>query len=148
MPSPRPSHTQSAQSHIHIQHIPQAQAAQELMLHSLGLIGTPYRYGGVSTQTGFDCSGMVQHVYREALGVNLPRTAQAMATAARSIQPSALHPGDLVFFNTNGKNISHVGLYIGNGEFIHSPNSRSSVRTESLNKPYYANRLVKAGTYF
>lgn len=107
---------------VRISHIDRTQGSQELMLHSMGLIGTPYKWGGSTTATGFDCSGMIQFVYKNALNVNLPRTARDMAAASRKISDDKLKAGDLVFFNTGGAHkYSHVGLYIGNGEFIHAP---------------------------
>ena len=83
---------------VRISHIDRTQGSQELMLHSLGLVGTPYKWGGSSTATGFDCSGMIQFVYKNALNVNLPRTARDMAAASRKIPDSRLKAGDLVFF--------------------------------------------------
>jgi len=132
---------------IRIGHINRTAGGQELMLHSMDLVGTPYRWGG-STDTGFDCSGMIQYVYKNALGVNLPRSSRDMAAASRTISTRDLQTGDLVFFNTSGSGISHVGLYLGGGKFLHAPRSGSTVQTESLSKPYYAQRLVKAGTFF
>ncbi|MDO4640138.1 MAG: C40 family peptidase [Neisseria sp.] len=132
---------------VRITNINQQEGGRELILQSMDLVGTPYRWGG-TTDTGFDCSGMIQYLYKNALNVNLPRTSRQMAEASRSINPSKLKSGDLVFFNTSGRGISHVGLYIGNGEFIHAPSTGSTVRTERLDKPYYAKRLVKAGTFF
>ena len=125
-------------------HKPQA---ADKTLKNMDLVGTPYRWGG-STDTGFDCSGMIQYVYRNALGVNLPRSSRDMAAASRTISTRDLQTGDLVFFNTSGSGISHVGLYLGGGKFLHAPRSGSTVQTESLSKPYYAQRLVKAGTFF
>ncbi|MDO4997266.1 MAG: C40 family peptidase, partial [Neisseria sp.] len=126
--------TQTAKT-IQIRHIAQDAAGQELMLNAMDLVGTPYRWGGADDATGFDCSGMIQFVYKNALGVNLPRTSSQMAAASRSIKPNALKTGDLVFFNTSGKGISHVGLYLGNGEFLHAPRSGSTVQTEKLSNP-------------
>lgn len=143
-PSARPS---AKIKTVRISHIPQDEGGRELMLHSMDLVGTPYRWGG-SSESGFDCSGMVQYVYKNALNVNLPRTSREMAAASRSISPAKLQTGDLVFFNTSGKGISHVGLYLGKGEFLHAPRSGSSVKTERLDHPYYAKRFVKAGTFF
>lgn len=134
---------------VRITHIDHTLGSQELMLHSLGLIGTPYKWGGSSTATGFDCSGMIQYVYKNALGVNLPRTARDMAAASRKIPTSQLKAGDLVFFNTGGANrYSHVGLYIGNGEFIHAPSSGKVIQTEKLSRPYYAKTYLGAHTFF
>ena len=134
---------------VRISHIDHAHGSQELMMQSMGLIGTPYRWGGSSTATGFDCSGMIQFVYKNALGVNLPRTARDMAAASRKIPDSRLKAGDLVFFNTGGAHkYSHVGLYIGNGEFIHAPSSGKTVKTEKLSSPFYAKNYLGAHTFF
>lgn len=144
---PKTHAAKSSVKPVRIKHINQQEGGRELILQSMDLVGTPYRWGG-STDTGFDCSGMIQYLYKNALDVNIPRTSRQMAAASRSINPKKLKSGDLVFFNTSGRGISHVGLYIGNGEFIHAPSSGSVVRTERLDKPYYAKRLVKAGTFF
>lgn len=134
---------------VRISNIDRTQGSQELMLHSLGLIGTPYKWGGSHTSTGFDCSGMIQFVYKNALGVNLPRTARDMAAASRKIPDSRLKAGDLVFFNTGGAHrYSHVGLYIGNGEFIHAPSSGKTIKTEKLSTPFYAKSYLGAHTFF
>lgn len=134
---------------VRITNIDRTQGSQELMLHSMGLVGTPYKWGGSSTATGFDCSGMIQFVYKNALGVNLPRTARDMAAASRKIPDSRLKAGDLVFFNTGGAHrYSHVGLYIGNGEFIHAPSSGKTIKTEKLSSPFYAKNYLGAHTFF
>ncbi|EGV36434.1 C40 family peptidase [Neisseria weaveri] len=142
-------YAQSKAKAVRITHIDREQAAQELMLHSMSLIGTPYRYGGSSNSTGFDCSGMVQFVYKNALNVNLPRTARDMAASSRPISTSRLKTGDLVFFNTGGSGrYSHVGIYIGNGEFIHAPSSKGSIRREKMSNPYFKTRFIGAHTFF
>ena len=134
---------------VRISNIDRTQGSQELMLHSMGLIGTPYRWGGSSTATGFDCSGMIQFVYKNALDVSLPRTARDMAAASRKIPDNQLKAGDLVFFNTGGSSqYSHVGLYIGNGEFIHAPSSGKTIKTEKLSTPFYAKNYLGAHTFF
>ena len=134
---------------VRISNIDHTQGSQELMLHSMGLIGTPYKWGGSTTSTGFDCSGMIQFVYKNALGVSLPRTARDMAAASRKIPDSRLKAGDLVFFNTGGADkYSHVGLYIGNGEFIHAPSSGKTIKTEKLSSPFYAKNYLGAHTFF
>jgi nlpC/P60 family protein len=134
---------------VRISNIDRTQGSQELMLHSMGLVGTPYRWGGSSIATGFDCSGMIQFVYKNALGVSLPRTARDMAAASRKIPDNQLKAGDLVFFNTGGSSqYSHVGLYIGNGEFIHAPSSGKTIKTEKLSSPYYAKHYLGAHTFF
>lgn len=134
---------------VRISNIDRTQGSQELMLHSMGLVGTPYRWGGSSTATGFDCSGMIQFVYKNALGVSLPRSARDMAAASRKIPDNQLKAGDLVFFNTGGSSqYSHVGLYIGNGEFIHAPSSGKTIKTEKLSSPYYAKHYLGTHTFF
>lgn len=107
-------------------------------------MGTPYLYGG-NSRSGVDCSGFTQSVYRAA-EIEIPRTASQQAAAAENVNPSELKFGDLLFFNTSGSGISHVGIFIGNGFFVHSSSSRGVVR-ESLSKEYYANRIVSAGRY-
>ena len=134
---------------VRISNIDRTQGSQELMLHSMGLVGTPYRWGGSSIATGFDCSGMIQFVYKNALDVSLPRTVRDMAAASRKIPDNQLKAGDLVFFNTGGSSqYSHVGLYIGNGEFIHAPSSGKTIKTEKLSSPYYAKHYLGAHTFF
>lgn len=118
------------------------------MLHSLSLIGTPYRYGGNDRANGFDCSGMVQYVYWSALKVKLPRTARDIAAAARPISKRDLQVGDLVFFNTSGQTFSHMGLYIGQDEFIHAPSSNGVIHTAKLSEPYFSQRFSGARTLF
>lgn len=134
---------------VRISHIDRLHGSQEIMIQSMGLVGTPYRWGGSSTATGFDCSGMIQYIYKTALGVNLPRTARDMAAASRRIPDSRLKPGDLVFFNTSKRTkYSHVGIYIGNGEFIHAPSSGKTIQTEKMSKPFYAKNYLGAHTFF
>lgn len=148
-PKTKPHTTVRTVQPVRISNIDRTQGSQELMLHSMGLVGTPYRWGGSSTATGFDCSGMIQFVYKNALGVSLPRTARDMAAASRKIPDNQLKAGDLVFFNTGGSSqYSHVGLYIGNGEFIHAPSSGKTIKTEKLSSPYYAKHYLGAHTFF
>lgn len=98
------------------------------------VMGTKYVYGGTSTK-GFDCSGFIGYVYKNA-GVTLPRTSAGMFATGESVSKKNLHPGDLVFFNTSGKGVSHVGIYIGSGKFAHSSSSKG-VSISKLNDPYY-----------
>ena len=139
---------QASAKTVRITHIDHAAASSELMLHSMSLIGTPYRFGGSTRNTGSDCSGMVQCVYRETLNVALPRTAHDMAAAGKVISKNQLQVGDLVFFNTNGKKFSHVGLYIGENRFIHAPSHKSSIKINYLSDKYYATRFTGARTFF
>ncbi len=102
------------------------------------LIGTPYRWGGMSVK-GFDCSGLLVYLFQNEADIKLPRTTVGMRrSSAKTVQRGSLKPGDAVFFNRNGQgNVSHVGLYVGEGKFIHSPRSGKSVRIDSLNNAYW-----------
>ncbi|MCO6517763.1 MAG: C40 family peptidase [Snodgrassella sp.] len=133
---------------IRITKVSHQQGSQELLLQSMSLIGRPYRYGGSTRDNGFDCSGMVQYVYQQALQVNLPRTARDIAAVSTPIRMRDLQVGDLVFFNTSGQIYSHIGLYIGNGEFIHAPSSNGVIRTARLDQPYFSQRFTGARTLF
>src|SRR5690606_1411200 len=106
---------------------------------ALGLRGVRYRPGG-TTPEGFDCSGFVQYVYAQ-YGVFLPRLARDQFRAGESVPAERLQPGDLVFFETEGNELSHVGIFIGGGRFVHAPNSRSAVRISSLDAPYWRDRF-------
>ena len=111
------------------------------------LLGTPYRYGGSSRKTGFDCSGFVGHVYKEELGIKLPRTTRDMlAMDAPVIARSDLEPGDLILFNNQGRGrVTHVGIYMGDGEFIHSSSKRSGgVRVDKLSNSYWNASYLQA----
>lgn len=107
-------------------------------------MGTPYVYGGVSKH-GVDCSGFTQAVYR-SVGIEIPRRASRQAAAADHVNRDNLDYGDLVFFNTSGSGISHCGIYLGNGEFVHSSSSRGVVR-DLLSHPYYSSRFVQGGRF-
>ncbi|BBP79134.1 peptidoglycan endopeptidase [Pseudomonas gingeri NCPPB 3146 = LMG 5327] len=102
------------------------------------LIGTPYRWGGMSVK-GFDCSGLLVYLFQNEADIKLPRTTVGMRrSSARTIQRGSLQPGDAVFFNRNGQgSVSHVGLYVGGGKFIHSPRSGKTVRIDSLSNSYW-----------
>lgn len=105
---------------------------------ALQYIGVPYRFGGSNPKSGFDCSGLVNHVYRETLGLALPRTSRQLASVGAPVAASDLRPGDLVFFNTRGSANSHVGIYLGDGRFVHAPRARTLVRIDRLDDPGYA----------
>ncbi|MGZ8159034.1 MAG: C40 family peptidase [Methylobacter sp.] len=112
--------------------------------YALSLQGTPYRYGKSSPEEGFDCSGFVKHVY-EHQGISLPRTVQGMAQSLTQVPKNELHSGDLVFFNTNGKPFSHVGIYVSNDDFIHAPSQRTGkVLVSSLKNRYWGERFICA----
>ena len=116
--------------------------AQKLLGKAMQLIGVKYRFGGTNPETGLDCSGYVQYVYKSSVGVNLPRTAAEQARIGERVATSEVRPGDMVFFNTRGFNNSHVGIYVGNGMFVHAPNSRSRVRFDSLESGYWKTKFT------
>jgi len=116
-------------------------AASELVLNAMGFLGVPYKFGGNSAETGFDCSGFVRAVFEESVGKVLPRRADEQAAATQPIERTELKPGDLVFFNTMRRAFSHVGIYVGDGKFIHSPRAGSTVRLEDMRKSYWETRF-------
>jgi cell wall-associated NlpC family hydrolase len=107
--------------------------------HALRALGTRYRYGGASPETGFDCSGLIAHVFGQA-GLSLPRTARAQSRVGTPVKRAHLAPGDLVFYNTRNAPFSHVGMYVGNGRFVHAPKPGARVRIERLDTPYWKAR--------
>jgi hypothetical protein len=113
----------------------------ELVMYAMSLADTPYRYGGNSSGSGFDCSGFVGHVYRHSLGISMPRTSREISRVGKPISQSELSPGDLVFYNTQHASFSHVGIYIGEGKFVHSPKSGDMVRTEQMQMRYWQTRF-------
>ncbi len=114
----------------------------DLTLYALSLNGTAYRYGGNDPDSGLDCSGFVGHVFREVAGLDLPRSAQAISRLGRKIGIEELKPGDLVFFNTLRRAFSHVGIYLGNQQFIHASSSKTGdVMISSLREAYWAKRF-------
>jgi len=116
-----------------------AQPAVVNYAHSL--IGIPYKYGGVSPSTGFDCSGFVRHVYGKKAGINLPHNAKLISRRGSKISRHELRPGDLVFYNTLGYDYSHVGVYIGDDKFIHSPSSGKKVHIVDMQMAYWKKRF-------
>lgn len=117
------------------------QAAGELVDEAMGYLGIRYRFGGTSPETGLDCSGLVMNVFRNAIGLDLPRTASEMARMGDNIGRQELKPGDLVFFNTMRRAFSHVGIYVGDGKFIHAPRSGAKVRVEDMGASYWQRRF-------
>jgi cell wall-associated NlpC family hydrolase len=115
--------------------------ASELVVHAMGFLGSPYRRGGDTVETGFDCSGFVKAIYEQTVGLVLPRRAELQAAATQNIDKKDLAPGDLVFFNTMRRAFSHVGIYIGDGKFIHSPKPGAEVRVESMGSAYWNRRF-------
>jgi cell wall-associated NlpC family hydrolase len=115
--------------------------ASELVVNALGFLGVPYRRGGNSADTGFDCSGFVRAMYEQTVGLILPRKAEQQAAATEKIDRGDLQPGDLVFFNTMRRAFSHVGIYVGEGKFIHSPRAGGEVRVEDMGMSYWSRRF-------
>jgi cell wall-associated NlpC family hydrolase len=123
---------------------PEKNPGADLVRVAAGLIGTPYKYGGDSPRRGFDCSGLVFYSF-DQLGVEVPRTAADQRHAAQPVSRDDLTPGDLVFFRTSARRVDHVGIYAGEGKFIHSPRSGSVVSYGYLDDPYYRSHFVSAG---
>ncbi|MEJ6655792.1 MAG: C40 family peptidase [Pseudomonas sp.] len=126
---------------------PTASAAasyDELLFHAFSLVGTPYRYGGSSPDTGFDCSGLINYVYREAAGVALPRTTAGLSALPGLTPVRSLMPGDLVLFSTGGKRVDHAGIYVGDGRFLHAPSTGGRVRVDDLQASYWQRAYASA----
>jgi cell wall-associated NlpC family hydrolase len=113
----------------------------EALLQTLLALGLDYRHGGGSHATGFDCSGLVAHVYREAWGIRMPRTSLEQSRRGVPVKLAELEAGDLVFYNTLNRPYSHVGIYVGDGRFVHAPKSGARVRVESLRSAYWMQRF-------
>lgn len=120
------------------------QAANAVLMRAIGLVGTPYLYGGNTPESGFDCSGLVAYVYREMLELRLPRSSRELAAVqGPPIAPERLATGDLVFFGSRGS-VSHVGIYVGEGRFVHAPSSGGTVRLDSLDGSYWRSHYTGA----
>lgn len=120
-----------------------ASEANDILFRAIGLVGTPYRWGGNTPAGGFDCSGLVDYIYRTAANIQLPRTSHEMAAMdGRKVrQMTQLASGDLVFFDIGGA-ISHVGVYVGKGRFVHAPNSGGTVRLDDIDGPYWGGHFA------
>lgn len=123
---------------------PSSDAARDAVVYALSLIGAPYRNGGVSPETGFDCSGFVWYVHRRSAGLALPRSTEEMARSGRQVDIADLQPGDLVFYNTLGRDFSHVGIYIGEQRFVHAPSTGGAVEIVPMGNRYWSRRLSGA----
>jgi cell wall-associated NlpC family hydrolase len=128
--------------------LPPTVQGQEITIMAMNLIDTGYQFGGKNPQAGLDCSGMVSWLYGQAAEYRLKGSARDMAKRGREINPAAVRPGDLVFFNTQGYSYSHVGIYIGDQRFVHAPNSRGKVRIDRLDQGWFAKRFEEARSYF
>ncbi|MEZ5740939.1 MAG: C40 family peptidase [Burkholderiaceae bacterium] len=139
--TPRPGPT--VEPHLRAGPVPPSRASHgdEVALRAVSMIGKPYIWGGTDPDEGCDCSGLAQFVYREAIGVDLPRTAAQMGRIGRSVSRRRLVPGDLVFFNTQRRRNSHVGIYVGEGRFVHAPSKGKSIRISTVDNPYWSRRF-------
>jgi len=129
-----------------------ATPSDDIPLYAVSLVGSPYRPGGTSPETGLDCSGFVGHVFKQTTGVLLPRDSRAISESAQPLAQAELQPGDLVFFNTLNRAFSHVGIYLGDDRFVHAASSRTgAVMVSNLGDRYWrerfdgARRVVSAG---
>jgi len=120
--------------------------ASDLVMQAMNFLGVPYKRGGNTEETGFDCSGFTRHIFENSIGLVLPRRADEQATAAGllNINRGELKPGDLVFFNTMKRTFSHVGIYVGDDKFIHSPRTGGEVRIEDMRESYWSRRFTGA----
>jgi cell wall-associated NlpC family hydrolase len=121
-------------------------ARSDVVLAAMNFLDVPYRLGGSDAENGFDCSGFTRHIFSLSIGLNLPRRAddQASATGLSAVRRDQLEPGDLVFFNTLKRTYSHVGIYIGDGKFIHAPRTGAQVRIEDIRGSYWSARFTGA----
>ena len=119
-------------------------AANGVLIRAIGLVGTPYRYGGNTPDTGFDCSGLVNYVFRDMLDLRLPRSSRELAAMqGPKIATHRLAPADLVFFGSGGE-VSHVGIYVGEGRFVHAPRTGGTVRLDRLDDAYWRDHYTGA----
>lgn len=119
-------------------------ASNSVLMRAISLVGTPYKWGGNTPQSGFDCSGLVNFVYQDMLQIDLPRSSSALAAyQGPRIKPGQLTAGDLVFFGSGGQ-VSHVGIYVGNGRFVHAPSSGGTVRLDHLDGYYWRDHYTGA----
>jgi cell wall-associated NlpC family hydrolase len=120
-------------------------AANDVLFQAIALVGTPYKYGGNSPDTGFDCSGLINYVFLRSAGIALPRTTSELIDIdAPEIKNDQLYPGDLVYFNTAGGRVSHIGIYVGERRFVHAPSSGGTVRMDNIDTTYWQKHYVDA----
>ena len=131
-----PKHSEEQQSFLE-RH---TNAAQDVILQGLKLVGVNYRRGGNDEDSGLDCSGFVRLVFKETIGTLLPRTSREMSEVGERVDSADLKPGDLVFFNTMKRAFSHVGIYLGDNHFLHAPKPGAEVRVESMQSSYWIKR--------
>ena len=142
-PTFRPSHSALADLPARAPSAASAATANDVLFRAIALIGTPYRWGGNTPESGFDCSGLVDYIYRTEADIRLPHNSRAMAQVdGRKVKRMTdLASGDLVFFDIDG-DISHVGVYVGKGRFVHAPNSGGTVRLDDIDGPYWRDHFA------
>ena len=120
--------------------------AADVLFRALGLVGTPYRWGGNTPDSGFDCSGLIGFVFRDAAGISLPRTTRELIVMrGQDVSEQNLQTGDLLFFATGGgSQVSHAGIYVGEGRFVHAPQTGGTVKLDTLSKAYWQNAYLSA----
>jgi cell wall-associated NlpC family hydrolase len=124
-------------------HTRQAMLSNDVLFRAISLVGTPYRWGGNTPAGGFDCSGLVDYVFRTEARLNLPRTSREMSRLPDPrLDRAQLAPGDLVFFQTDGNGVSHVGIYVGRDRFVHAPDTGGTVRLDALDNPYWSRHFL------
>ncbi|MRT29802.1 NlpC/P60 family protein [Herbaspirillum sp. CAH-3] len=128
--------------------LPATDNGNEVALYALSLIDTGYRFGGKNPSAGLDCSGMVSYIFGQAANYRIAGSAADIARQGRQIDPSQLRAGDLVFFNTQNRPFSHVGIYLGDGRFVHAPSTNGKVHITRMDNPYFSRRFEMARTYF
>ncbi|AET89549.1 MULTISPECIES: C40 family peptidase [Caballeronia] len=121
-----------------------ASKAGDVVVGALNMIGVRYRWGGNTPDSGLDCSGFVRYVFQDTLGMTLPRRAEEMSRVGEKVTVADLKPGDLVFFNTMRRSFSHVGIYIGDNKFVHSPSTGSTIRVDDMEDGYWEKRFQGA----
>ncbi|MBH3437719.1 MULTISPECIES: C40 family peptidase [Pseudomonas] len=132
------------QAHAAAQHAASKESTK-VVNRAIDVLGTPYRWGGTTPKHGFDCSGLVNYVYRDVQNLELPRTSQELARMdGMKVGKKDLKPGDLIFFKIHGRNVDHVAIYMGHDRFIHAPRRGESVRIDHLSRPYWKTRFASA----
>jgi cell wall-associated NlpC family hydrolase len=139
-PTPTPEAESGAKSFLS----GMAGKAGDVVVGALNMIGVRYRWGGNTPDSGLDCSGFVRYVFQDTLGMALPRRAEEMSRVGEKVRVSDLKPGDLVFFNTMRRTFSHVGIYIGDNKFVHSPSTGSTIRVDDMDDGYWEKRFTGA----
>jgi cell wall-associated NlpC family hydrolase len=140
----QPSDAKTSSSNTHSFLSGMASKAGDVVVGALNMIGVRYRWGGNTPDSGLDCSGFVRYVFQDTLGMKLPRRAEEMSRVGEKVKMSELQPGDLVFFNTMRRTFSHVGIYIGDNKFVHSPSTGSTIRVDELDDGYWEKRFTGA----